>query len=703
MTRDGVNAGGHASAWDPEAGHALTPGEGASLSAAVAAVFTEQGPLARHGEYRWREAQDLMAQAVAQAIECRDTLVVEAGTGVGKTYAYLVPVLMSGRRAIISTATKSLQEQLFLRDLPRVINALHAPVQAALLKGRESYLCLHRLKQARHSDLHGGAANTRGAVSIRSLARIERWAAATTSGDMAEVEGLDEGSPVLPLVTSTRDNCLGSSCPDFQACHVVRARREAMAAQVVVVNHHLFFADLKLRDTGVAELLPTVDVVVFDEAHHVVDTGVQFMGLQLSTAQLVDLSRDILALGMKLARGLDDWPLAAQGIERPARDLRLALGGANPARLRWADALQPETVAQALAQIEAGCATAAEMLGTCSELDPAFDQLVQRAREQADRASHFTQPPAAERVRWIDTSAHHARLIEAPLDIADDMKALRQRADRAWIFTSATLGDDNTLSWFTKPAGLSDATILRLGSPYDHAANARLWVCNEAPRPDDMGHAAYVAGVAAACAQRLGGRTLVLTTTLRAMARIADALRDTLRHHVQPIDVAVQGQEPKRLLLQRLRERPNTVLVASQSFWEGIDVPGDALQCVIIDKLPFPPPNDPLVEARAARVERDGGSAFNTCFLADTAVSLMHGAGRLIRSESDRGLLVVCDPRMARMSYGARLRRALPPMTAVTSSAEALAWLDEIAVNGATPIAPLVAGETLAASERAAW
>ncbi len=648
------------------------PGE--SLEAAVLGVFAADGPLARGDDhYRCRDAQTQMAQAVAQAIEGREALVVEAGTGVGKTFAYLVPVLLSGRRALVSTATKSLQDQLFLRDLPRVREALALPVRAALLKGRESYLCLHRLKQARVD------ADALAKVSTRLLARIERWAAATATGDLGEVEGLEERAPVLPLVSSTRDNCLGSSCPDFQACHVVRARREAMAADVVVVNHHLFFADLKLRDTGVAELLPTVDVTVFDEAHQLVDTGVQFLGLQLSSAQLVDLARDVLAAGLSHARGLEDWTEVAQRVDRGARELRMVLGEGGATRLRWPQAgAAAQSLAACTQELAAACETAAEVLETCSEIDPAFEQLGERAREHAARARHFGEALPDERVRWIDLSAHHVRLIETPLDIAQDLKDLRQRAGRAWIFTSATLGDDEGLSWFTQPAGLGDARILRLGSPYDHAAHARLWVCATAPKPDDPAHSAFVANVAADCAIRLGGRTMVLTTTLRALQRIAEPLRANLA--TASIEVVAQGEQPRGILLQKLREQPRTVLVASQSFWEGIDVPGDALQCVIIDKLPFPPPNDPLIEARAAKIEREGGSAFNTCFLAEAAVSMKQGAGRLIRSESDRGLLVICDPRMARMPYGRRLHKALPPMTQVATSEEAMQWLDQISV-----------------------
>jgi ATP-dependent DNA helicase DinG len=636
-----------------------------------------------------REAQVDMAQAVAHAVNERETLVVEAGTGVGKTFAYLVPVLLSGRRALISTATKSLQDQLFMRDLPRVRAALNVPARTALLKGRDSYLCLHRLKQSRAGDDQAIAS------SLRTLARIERWSHTTTTGDLSEVEGLDDRSPVLPSVTSTRDNCLGSQCPDFQACHVVRARRDAMAADVVVVNHHLFFADLTLRDTGVAELLPTVDIAVFDEAHHLVDTGVQFLGLTLSTAQVLDVARDLLASGLQLARGLMPWPDLAADLDRAARNLRLSVGS-NPSyqgssnsapatigstRSPWPSAQAAPAFHDALDCLVQACAAAISATQTCGELDPSFTLLTQRLTESQKRAETLRQDCADANVRWLDVSTHHVRLVESPLDIADALRDQRAKAPKTWVFTSATLGDNDALTWFTDPTGLGDARTLKLGSPYDHEGNARLWLCADAPKPEDPSHAQYVALVAARCAEALQGRTIVLTTTLRALSRIADALRQALMESAAPITVVMQGDQPKRVLLERLRDQPGTVLVASQSFWEGIDVPGDALQCVIIDKLPFPPPNDPLIQARAKRIEAEGGSAFSQCFLAETAVSLKQGAGRLIRSETDRGLLVVCDPRMATMPYGKRLVRALPPMTKLTSWPEAQAWLATIAVD----------------------
>jgi ATP-dependent DNA helicase DinG len=659
-----------------------------TLAAAVARAFAVGGPLA-HADagYVEREVQQRFAHAVAAAVEQRNALVAEAGTGVGKTFAYLVPLLLSGRRALVSTATKSLQDQLYLRDLPRLTRALGVPVQLALLKGRSSYLCLHRLDQARQGGRPGQPVTLPDRFAVRALSRIETWAQATTSGDLAELEGLDERSPVIPLVTSTRENCLGSECPKFAACHVVKARREAMAADIVVINHHLFFADMALRDSGVAELLPSVDVAVFDEAHQLVEAGVQFLGATLGSAQLIDFSRDLLALGLQQARGLVDWQALSADCDRAARELRLAASGTlrdlrGSVKLRWSErSLQPAFVG-ALNALAAACAAAATGAQAVIDAGPDFAKLQDRAVSLRRLAQTFQQDVADGHVRWIDVSPQQVRLVESPLDIRDMLTEQRARAPKAWVFTSATLGDDDELSWFTASSGLEDAVKLRLGSPFDYAGHARLFVPTRFPKPNEPGHAVAVATLAAHCAAALGGRTFVLTTTLRALPLVAETLRAVLHAAgATQVEVLVQGTQPKRVLLQRFLDQPASVLVGSQTFWEGIDVPGDALQCVLIDKLPFPPPNDPLIEARVKRLESQGRNPFNECFVADAAVSLKQGAGRLIRSETDRGLLVVCDPRMARMPYGTRLRAALPPMALLSDESAALAWLADLALD----------------------
>ncbi|MBX9717047.1 MAG: ATP-dependent DNA helicase [Burkholderiaceae bacterium] len=657
------------------------------LLAAVVQAFSATGSLScADPTYTQRDVQLRMAVSVADAIDARSTLVAEAGTGVGKTFAYLVPTLLSGARALVSTATKSLQDQLFLRDLPRLTAALGLATSVALLKGRASYLCTHRMKVARHS------ADLSDRWAVRTLSKIETWSHRTATGDLAEIEGLDERSSVIPFVTSTRENCVGSDCPDYRGCHLMRARRDAMAADVVVVNHHLFFADMTLRESGVAELLPSVEVAVFDEAHQLAEAGVGFLGVMLSSGQLIDAARDMLGVGLQQARGLAAWKDLAAACERAARELRMACVGASRAiddiaprpvrgsmKVRWDDRAPRPVFVNALEQVGAACAASHAALDMVSELSPDFAKLAERMARLHELTERFADTARPGQVRWIDVTTSQCRLVESPLDIREALRQQMTAAPKAWIFTSATLGDDDRLSWFTEPAGLSEAVTLRVGSPFNYAENARLYVPSRFPKPNEPDHAISVAQLAARCARALGGRTFVLTTTLRALQIIGERLRMAFEAEHDDLNVLVQGQLPKRQLIQTFLAQPRSVLVGSQTFWEGIDVPGDALQCVLIDKLPFPPPSDPLVEARVKRLESEGRNAFTDYFVAEAAVSLKQGAGRLIRSETDRGLLVVCDPRMSSMSYGKRLRQALPSMPRLETEGEAIDWLATLA------------------------
>jgi ATP-dependent DNA helicase DinG len=654
---------------------------------AVLRVLSAEGPLARgDAAYLERDGQLRMAAAVAQAIEDRGALVVEAGTGVGKTFAYLVPLLLAGRRALVSTATKNLQDQLFYRDLPRLKEALGVPLTTALLKGRASYLCPHRLERARTE------ATFADRLAIRALSRIETWAQSTTTGDLSELEGLDERSEVIPLVTSTRENCLGSECPKFAMCPVMKARRDAMAADIVVINHHLFFADMALREGGVAELLPSVDVAVFDEAHQMVDIGVQFLGQTLATGQAIDLARDLVGAGLQQARGLAAWTELGARMELLAREARLAAagprahatGGNGPggagARRPWEQVEAENLLPAALAALAAHCATLVETLEPLQEIGPDFTRLRGRCEALRAQCARFQSAAPEGQVRWVDLTTHQARLVESPLDIGEPLRLQREAAPRAWVFTSATLGDDEALSWFAEPTGLEDARKLRVDSPFDYDHNSRVYVPPRFAAPADAHHAESVGRAAAHCAAALRGRTFVLTTTLRAMRAAAQALEAELSKLGCPLEVIVQGTAPKRVMLERF-VRGDSVLIGSQSFWEGIDVPGDALQCVLIDKLPFPPPNDPLIEARVKRLQSQGRDAFNDCFVAEAAISLKQGAGRLIRTESDRGLLVICDSRLHTARYGRRLLAALPPMRELADGAQALDWLRELALH----------------------
>jgi ATP-dependent DNA helicase DinG len=602
------------------------------LEEAVAAAFATGGPLSQADDrYTEREVQRHMALAVAAAVDRREILVAEAGTGVGKTFAYLVPALLSGARALISTATKSLQDQLFLRDLPRLRDALQVPTSMALLKGRASYLCLHRLSHARHS------AQLADGWAVRTLAKVEEWSHITTTGDLSEMAGLDERSSVIPLVTSTRENCLGTECPEYRQCHVMKARRDAMAADVVVVNHHLFFADMALRDSGVAELLPSVELAVFDEAHQLAEAGVQFLGTTLGSGQLIDFARDMLGAGLQQARGLAPWQDVAAACDRAARDLRMASAGSlrdvrGTLKLRWDERAGRPDFDDALLGVATACKAARAALDVVSELAPDFVKLAERASQLAGLAESFGRGAASDQVRWIDLTPQQCRLVESPLDIREALREQMGRVPKAWVFTSATLGDDERLSWFTESAGLVEAQTLRAGSPFDYPAHARLYIPRPFPKPNEAAHPKAVARLAGACARVLGGRTFVLTTTLRALQSIGELLREDFAECGDDIEVLMQGQASKRQLMQEFLARSagphgrrGAVLVGSQSFWEGIDVPGDALQCVLIDKLPFPPPNDPLVEARVKRLQQAGRNAFADYFIAEAAVSLKQG------------------------------------------------------------------------------
>lgn len=654
-----------------------------SLAHLAAQAFAAGGVLSRlTQDFKPRSGQTEMASAVAQAIEDGGLLVVEAGTGVGKTFSYLVPALLSGKKIIVSTATKALQDQLFARDLPGLVQALGLPLVARMLKGRGSYLCLQRMAAARQSPALGSA-------DVAMLARIEHWANGTRSGEMAEIIDAEESPALLPLVTSTRENCLGSNCPQYKSCHVNKARREALTADVLVINHHLFFADMAVRESGMAELLPAFEVAIFDEAHQMNETGIQFLGQQLGTGQLLDFSRDLLATGLQQARGLQDWQALAAAIEAAARSLRL-VASRVPAgsKLRWLGDVPEGLPAQPwqdnLSRVQTACESARQAMLTVAEESPDFDRLLERAELFGQQALLFAQPAAEGSVRWLDVAAQ-LRLVESPLDVASAMQALLGKSGgesagaKTWVFTSATLAAGKDMRGFTEPMGLQEAQVLQVSSPFDYAAQAALYVPSGWPAPGDAVHTEHVARFAAEAAARLGGRTMVLTTSLRAMRSIGELMAGHLAAQFaqtgNAIDVLVQGQQPKRELMQRFRRGASEghsacVLVGSATFWEGVDLPGDALQLLVIDKLPFPPPKDPLVEARAQRLERAGRSAFQNYFLPETAIALKQGAGRLIRRETDVGILVICDGRLASMGYGKALLAALPPMRRLKNQAD---------------------------------
>ena len=668
------------------------------LQKMVLEVFNSSGPLARSTEqFKPRDGQTQMALAVAKLVEEGGSLVVEAGTGVGKTYAYLVPALLSGERILLSTATKTLQDQLFSRDLPKLLEVLNLPLRTALLKGRSSYLCQHRLDLVHEQTM----LTDRSAVDL--LVKVKKWAPQTTTGDLSDLPGLDERSSLIPYITSSRDNCMGSECSFWRECHVNQVRREAMAADIVVINHHLFFADLVVRESGMAEILPSVRVVIFDEAHQLNETGTQFLGQQITTGQLLDFTHDLLAAGIQLAKGLADWTAIASQVELATRDLRLTIGKhPNSTKLKWVDEI-PEGIHDdswnsSWDALVFAIEQAMTHLENVLEIAPDFEKLQSRATEVLNTISFFRKPCELGQVRWVDVTSQ-VRFVQSPLDIAQVVQSRMIQTEfvgsdegqtantttnlpRSWIFTSATLGTDDQLSWFTQPCGLSQSTILKVDSPFDYGQQAFYYVPADMVEPKSPLHSEQVAVLSQQVARALGGRTLVLTTTLRALTAISDILKEDLDQPNDP-EVLYQGQYPKRYLMDRFRQaiepqQRGCVLVASASFWEGIDVPGEALQAVIIDKLPFPPPGDPMVEARSQRLTSLGKSPFNDYAMPEAAISLKQGAGRLIRRETDHGALIICDKRLITTGYGKRLLSGLPPMRRIQTRVEFDAAIQEL-------------------------
>ena len=634
-----------------------------------------------------------MALAVARAVQGGGALVVEAGTGVGKTFAYLAPALLSGARVLVSTATKALQDQLFLRDIPRLAASLGVPVRLAQLKGRSSYLCLQRLDEALASD----AAAHFAPAHRRLLEPVRLWAQRTLSGDVAELPALDEASPLLPLVTSTRDNCLGTSCVRAAQCHVNIARRNALGADVVVVNHHLFFADLQVRESGVAELLPSANVVIFDEAHQINAIGLQFLAVQTGTAAWKRLAADLLRQSQGPQRGFADWHGLSSALSQSVQAVAALFGeSASTRRLPWVDGapegVDSQTWVAALGRLAAALEAARSCLDLLADAHVSMQLLSQRAQTLHQQVAGFAGASAAGMVQWAEVGAQ-VRICASPLNISAVLRqhvTLGEHSSRAWIFTSATLGTDEDLRWFVEPCGLEGARTLRVESPFDYARQAAIYVPQEFPEPAHPDHSAAVAALVADAATHIGGKTLVLTTTLRAVQAVRKALQEFMsQQEAGGLDILAQGDASKRELLERftadaVSPARGAVLVASAAFWEGIDLAGDVLQLLVIDKLPFAPPDDPLVRAQTDACKAAGGNAFKDIHLPQAAMVLKQGAGRLIRGESDRGILVVCDTRLHTRAYGKKLLQALPPMRRLRDAADWKNALAELAAPSAT-------------------
>ncbi|MDQ3730922.1 MAG: ATP-dependent DNA helicase [Pseudomonadota bacterium] len=631
------------------------------MVSASAEFLSVKGPLLRYlPGFTPRAQQQTMARAVECALAQNNLLLIEAATGVGKTFAYLVPALLSGRKVIVSTGTRHLQDQLYHKDLPIIRAALNMPVKTALLKGRANYLCLHRLQNAHEQ--------TRSAVLLDDLWRIREWAGRTRTGDIAEVADIAEDSILWPWVTSTADNCLGVECPLYQQCHVVHARRAAQDAELVVINHHLFFADLALKETGFAELLPSATAFILDEAHQLPDIASNFFGVHLSSHQLLELARDTTAEQLKEAAEATHLHGLSGALEQAAAGLRIAMGGAHQ-RGSWPALREQSEVTTALDRLAICLSALRDGLLPLTQRGKGLQNCARRATEIVMRLQ-LLRGDSEDSVQWFETYARGLVLHHTPLEVAGSFSKHIQNYPGAWVFTSATLAVDDSFEHFSSRLGLNQVRCERLDSPYNFARNAMLYRPRGLPEPGSAMYTHAVVEAAMPVLDASRGRAFVLFTSHRALKEAANLLADRVKY-----PLLVQGSAPRHELLEQFREAGNAVLLGTTSFWEGVDVRGPALSCVIIDKLPFASPIDPVLQARLAALSSRGGNPFIDLQLPQAVINLRQGVGRLIRDEQDTGVLMICDPRLSTRAYGAVFLNSLPDMLMTSELADVECFL----------------------------
>lgn len=638
----------------------------------LAEIFTPDGPLAKAIEgYKERAEQVHMAHAIANAIAANKQLVAEAGTGTGKTFAYLVPALLSGGKVIISTGTKTLQDQLFNRDLPNVRDALKVPVSVSMLKGRANYVCHYYLGRAEQS---GRFASREDAQYVHL---IKRFAEHSKTGDKSELTDVPENATIWMNVTSTRDNCLGQDCDYYKDCFVMEARKKALAADVVVVNHHLFFADVMLRDEGVAELLPSANTVIFDEAHQLPAIAGLFFGEDISTSQLMELCRDATAAYLTSAKDCVALSDAVPLLEKALKDFRL-LFSYEGVRMPVQKALALTGFETAYDTIQTTLKTLTGVLETQASRDPVLEKCWQRGEELLVQLGRWLKAENSNLVRWVEVFTQSVQLHATPLSVADSFGKQLNQQPRAWIFTSATLAVKSDFSHYQSQMGLAGAESLYLQSPFDYAKQALLYAPTNMPDPNSAEYINAVVTAALPVIQASQGRAFVLCTSLRAMREVHALLKDAFGRHGMEYPLLLQGDSTRTELLDRFRTHGNAVLVGSQSFWEGVDVRGEALSVVIIDKIPFAPPDDPVLSARIDKLNAEGKNAFMEYQLPYSVITLKQGAGRLIRDERDRGVLMICDPRLITKSYGKRIWQSLPPFKRTKELAEVESFFKKV-------------------------
>jgi ATP-dependent DNA helicase DinG len=589
-----------------------------------------------------------MAEHIEHVLAEDGIFIAESGTGTGKTFAYLVPALLSGKKVVISTGTKHLQDQIYRGDLPLVREALAVPVTTALLKGRVNYLCLHRMQQAQLD----GQLDQHNAVLLQQVAD---WSHVTRSGDISEATDVPEDASIWPYVTSTTDNCLGGQCPSFDDCHVRKARKAALDADVLVVNHHLFFADLVLRDEGFGRLLPGVDAVIFDEAHQMPEIASLFFGQSVSRSQIEGLCRDSLAEELREQSGIDGLRNAIDRVMKTTADFRLSCGG-EPTRGAW-EQFSNKARLNALETLFDQLSVLSELLAMAADHGEGLGNCYRRSLEIMDRLDSFKDGGGSESVRWLETFRRGFTLYTTPLDVSRPFLERAEIDEHSWVFTSATLAIDGSFDHFQRQFGLDEAETMQWPSPFDFENRTLMYLPEGLPQPNHPNYTQLVVDAAVPVLEASRGRAFMLFTSFRALNIAAELLPKRVDY-----PLLVQGTAPKQELLQRFREQGNAVLLGTSSFWEGVDVRGEALSCVIIDKLPFAAPDDPVLQARGRALESQGRNAFMEYQLPQSVISLKQGAGRLIRDEHDSGVLMLCDPRLLGKGYGKIFLASLPPM-----------------------------------------
>ena len=635
-------------------------------------IFSDDGALNEViPDYRKRSEQLDMSRAVNATIQQKNSLIVEAGTGVGKTFSYLVPALINGGKVVISTATKNLQDQLFLKDIPTIRDALKIPVKINILKGRSNYICQLRME---NSLIEGQFFNREDASFIK---KIKTFSDHSNTGEVSEINDIPESSTIWPSVTSTKENCLGQNCEFAKSCFLIKARKEALAAEVLIVNHHLFFADFILKDEDVSEILPAADTVIFDEAHQIPDVGSIFFGDNFSTMQILNLIQDIQLSFKNIAKNLEELDAICKDILIFIVELRNYLDPRND-RISYNKIPNKQEFTKKLEEVIDEVSKLYSFIDLHKDQSPEMIKLSERIKSLVNITQIWSANDSNDYVYWLDVFAKSIQFNITPISISDQFKKLQDKTKASWIFTSATLAVNDSFEHFQTMMGLEEAETLQLKSPFNYNENACLYVPTDMPEPNtEMFNMALIKKVYPLILAAKG-RTFILSTSIKSMNEITSFLKDEFEKKNIEFPILTQGMAPKNMLLDQFKSHGNAVLVGSLSFWEGIDVRGSALSLVIIDKLPFQSPGDPVFESKINMLKAKGGNPFMSLQLPQAIITLKQGAGRLIRDEFDKGVLMICDPRIINKPYGKRIWRSLPPFKRTRDENEAIDFLKSL-------------------------